>query len=127
MRNTLQKKLILEIINNSFKHPTAKEIYEECKKIVPNISLGTVYRNLNLLEDKFQVTRIKMTNNIDRYDKVYNKHAHFICIKCNEITDLEELEENYSNKFKKVNDYKVLNYEINFKGICNKCLEKEYK
>ncbi len=123
----MQKKLILDIINNSYEHYTAREIYDYCKRLSPNISLGTVYRNLNILEENFLITRIKMPNSIDRYDKVEKKHAHFICIKCNKITDLEEFDENYCNKFKKVNNYKVLNYEINFKGICNNCVEKEYQ
>ena len=88
MRQTKQNTLILDIVNNSYNHPTAYDIYLICKNKIPNISLGTVYRNLNNLVESGKILRIKMPNNIDRYDKIYNKHAHFICIKCNKIIDI---------------------------------------
>ena len=47
MRDTKQRRLVLEIINNSYNHPTAYQVHEECLKVLPNISLGTIYRNLN--------------------------------------------------------------------------------
>lgn len=123
MRNTKQKELILTIINQSYSHPTAIEIYKECRKEISNISLGTVYRNLNLLVDQLQIKRIKMPNNVDRYDRIENKHIHFICTACNKITDLEDLKE----KPTMINENKVFDYEMNFKGICKNCLEKEWK
>lgn len=117
MRSTKQKNLILDIINNSCSHPTALDIYNLCKRDIPNISLGTVYRNLNCLVDNGEIVRIKMPNNIDRYDKNFYKHAHFICIKCNNVIDINE-------NFSFINDFscgQVLDYEINFKGICKNC------
>lgn len=121
MRNTKQKELILSIINHSKKHPTAFEIYQECQKKITNISLGTVYRNLNILVNEALIKRIKMPNNIDRYDKINNKHIHFICSSCNTVLDLAYIDKEQTI----VNDNKVLDYEINYKGICKKCLEKE--
>ena len=69
MRNTKQRDLILQIINNSYNHPCAYDIYLDCKKEIPNISLGTVYRNLNTLLESNSIQKIKSTDNIDRYDK----------------------------------------------------------
>ena len=63
MRNTKQRELILNIINNSYNHPSAYDIYLECKKIIPNISLGTVYRNLNTLIETNSIQKIKTTDN----------------------------------------------------------------
>ena len=114
MRNTKQKELILEIIKYSYSHPTALEIYQ-------NISLGTIYRNLNILVNQQLIRRIKMPNNIDRYDKVNNDHIHFICLKCNKVLDLEKIE----NTPTMINENKVLDYEVNYKGICKNFLEKE--
>ena len=117
MRNTKQKTLILEIINNSYDHMTAEEIYKECKKNITNISLGTVYRNLNSLVDNNNIIRIKMKDNIDRFDKNI-KHSHIICNKCGKIDDVFI---NYFDKLPKVNNYDVMNYELIFNGICNEC------
>ena len=69
MRNTKQKKLILEIINNSCIHPTAYEVYEECVKEIPNISLTTVYRNLNALVRGGNIQRLEISGDMARYDK----------------------------------------------------------
>ncbi len=121
MRNTKQKSLILEIINNSYDHMTAEQIYKECKKILPNISLGTVYRNLNILVNNNLIIRIKMKDNIDRYDKSI-KHSHIICNNCGKIDDV------FVDCFKElpeVKDYEVMNYELIFNGICKKCRKKE--
>lgn len=121
MRNTKQKSLILEIINNSDSHPSAESIYNECKKIIPNISLGTVYRNLNQLVDLNVIQRIKMKNNIDRYDRL-DEHVHFICIKCNRIIDIYE---KANINFKQlIGNNKILNCKISFEGICEECQNK---
>lgn len=122
MRKSKQKDLILEIINNSYNHPTAYMIYQKCKEKIPNISLGTVYRNLNNLVNDLKIKRIKMPDNIDRYDRINNFHAHFMCFNCKEIYDLE-FKDNFFQE--NLNGNKVLDYEISFKGICKKCLDNK--
>ena len=122
MRKSKQNDLILEIINNSYNHPNAYVIYKKCREQIPNISLGTVYRNLNNLVNNMKIKRIKMPDNIDRYDRINDFHAHFICLKCMEISDLE-----FKDKFfhDNLNGNKVLDYEISFKGICKNCLDNK--
>lgn len=122
MRYSKQKDLILSIINKSYSHPNAYMIYESCKKEIPNISLGTVYRNLNNLVDELKIKRIKMPDNIDRYDRISDFHAHFMCLNCNNIYDLENLKNVFKNN---LNGNKVLDYEISFKGICKNCLDNK--
>ena len=120
MRNTRQRELILEIINNSYNHPSAYDIYLECQKEIPNISLGTVYRNLNTLLETNSIQKIKSTDNIDRYDKMIT-HSHFICTLCNKIIDINDKFD--YNEY--IGDNKVLNCKITYEGICKNCLEKE--
>ena len=60
MRNTTQRNLILDITNNSCEHLTAEEVYEIARKSISNISLGTVYRNLNILVELQKIRKIKM-------------------------------------------------------------------
>lgn len=118
MRNTKQRELIYSIVNSSNSHLDAYHIYDLCKKEIPNISLGTVYRNLsNLVDDKL-IIRIKVSD-MDRYDKNI-LHSHFICDKCNEIYDI--FDDDYSSK-KYINGNLVTGYEIKYKGICKKCME----
>ena len=117
MRNTKQKTLILEIINNSYDHMTAEQIYFEAKNSISNISLGTVYRNLNSLVDNNKIIRIKMKDNVDRFDRNI-KHSHVVCNKCGKIDDIFV---DYFDKLPNIKNYDVMNYELIFNGICNKC------
>ena len=80
MKNTKQKKGILDIINNSNNHLDAYQIYDEARKQIYNISLGTVYRNLGGLENDNLIISL-MVNGVKHYDKVI-PHYHFICKKC---------------------------------------------
>lgn len=120
MRNTKQKKIIFDIVNNSCIHPNAYQIYEIAKKSISDISLGTIYRNLNNLVDEFQIKRIKMPDNIDRYDKML-KHSHFVCINCMDIIDINE---QILKNIDSINGNKVIDCEVIIKGVCKKCLEK---
>jgi len=117
MRNTRQRTCILEFINNAYTHPTANDVYNEVRKEIPNISLGTVYRLLNKLGEEGSIRRIKMPDNIDRFDNNDNFHAHFLCQKCNRVFDLD----NFNDFVFNINNHIVMDYEINLKGICQDC------
>lgn len=118
MRNTKQKDLILKIINNSCIHPNANEVYELARVELPHISLGTVYRILNNLTEKGKIRTIQTNNNIHRYDNVNIKHDHFVCIRCGEVEDVNKI---FDKEIKIINNNKVLDCDITYKGICNKC------
>lgn len=118
MRKTRQKNLILKIINNSCSHPTANEIYEEARKEIENISLGTVYRVLNNLIEKGEIRMIHTIDNIHRYDNIKVKHDHFICVKCGRVEDVDKMR---NIDLATINDNKVLDCDITYKGICSKC------
>lgn len=121
MRNTKQNDLVYNIVVNTDKHFTAEEVYIECVKIQPNISLGTVYRNLNKLVNQCKIRRIKMPDNIDRYDKNI-VHAHAICKKCGLLTDIFE---NFIKKTPVIEDFYITDYDLVFNGICKKCQKEE--
>lgn len=118
MRNTRQKNLILKIVDNGHDHLDAYGIYELCKKEMPNISLGTVYRNLSNLSNENRIKKIKI-DGIDRYDKNI-PHCHFVCDRCNNIIDIFDY--NF-NDIELIDGNLVDDYEIKFKGICKKCME----
>ena len=121
MRNTRQRNLVLDIINNSYNHPTAYQVYEECIKEIPNISLGTVYRNLNTLVSLSQIQKLDISNGITRYDKVLS-HDHFICINCSNVYDLKRSKISY-DEF--IDGNKIYTCKISYEGICSDCLNKK--
>lgn len=118
MRNTKQRKVVLDIINNSYSHPTAYMVYQECIKVLPSISLGTVYRNLNALVSLGEIQRLDVPNQMVRYDKIVS-HDHFVCLKCGDIIDLDRSNITYDDM---IDGNQVLECKISYEGICCDCL-----
>lgn len=88
MRYSKQRELILNILRNRCDHPTADSIYTEARAIDSTISLGTVYRDLKVLEQTKQIHSIKTTDDKLHYDGDIRKHSHFVCTKCGNIFDI---------------------------------------
>ena len=118
MRNTRQRNLVLEIINNSCNHLTAYQVHQDCLKIIPNISLGTVYRNLYFLVKLGKIQKLEIPNQMTRYDKALG-HAHFICLCCGKVYDLKKIKISYD---KIIDGNKVCACKINYEGVCYDCL-----
>src|SRR5512143_1581204 len=88
-RNTRQRGVILDILKKSHEHPTAEIIYREARRVLPNISLGTVYRNLNFLRDQGTVLEIRpREGGSSRFDAADSPHAHFHCVHCSALLDI---------------------------------------
>lgn len=121
MRHTKQNDLILEIVNRACNHPTAYDVYNECRKEIPNISLGTVYRNLNKLVELGLIQRLDVGGDMIKYDKNIN-HDHFVCVKCCKVIDLDRSNISYDEQ---ICGNKVINCIIRYDGICRDCLELE--
>lgn len=88
IRNSRQRTLVFDALKASHEHPSAEEIYLAVKEQMPDISLGTVYRNLNLLEQMQMVNRIHTGVSGDRFDAVVSEHPHIICTKCGRVADI---------------------------------------
>ena len=118
MRFSKQREVIQNIVQRTNSHPTADWIFHKAKKEIPNISLGTVYRNLNQL-NKDGVINIFYDKNIARYDWNTIAHDHLKCKKCDKIIDIKmhtkELQKEVWNQYK----FKSDNIEITINGICN--------
>ena len=89
-RNTQQRTVILGILSVHKDHPTAEELYNEVRGQLPRVSLGTVYRNLDLLARKGDVRRIDNGIGPSRFDPVTDNHPHFRCPGCNRVFDMPE-------------------------------------
>jgi Fe2+ or Zn2+ uptake regulation protein len=126
MKYSRQRELILETLRSSSKHPTAEELYGDLKKVMPNLSLGTIYRNLNLLADLKQISRLEGAgSNSIRYDARNDEHCHLICTVCNKIQDVDL--EYFSPVDTTLQDklgFKVKEHGIVLKGICSDCVQE---
>ena len=117
MRSSKQRDLVLSIINSQDDHLSVEEIYNIARRIMPKISLGTVYRDINQLVLSKKINKIDTKDGVARYDNVLIKHHYFICEKCGKIDDIYQDFELSINML----NHKVLDYDIYFKGICSDC------
>lgn len=83
-----QRESIRAYLAHTKEHPTADTVYMHIREIYPNISLGTVYRNLNLLVEQGEIIKISQCSDSDRFDGNTNPHYHFLCLKCGCVQDL---------------------------------------
>jgi Fur family peroxide stress response transcriptional regulator len=124
-RYSKQRERILEILKSTDRHPTADWIYEILKKEFPNLSLGTVYRNLNILFDMGSIDRIDFGSTFDRFEAKIEKHYHLICECCGSITDIKipkelKVEEIIKNKV----NFKIKTHKVQIYGLCENCMKK---
>lgn len=89
LKYSRQREAIKSFLANNYEHPTAETVYLHVKSEFPNISLGTVYRNLNLLTDMGLALKITMPDGSDRFDGHVHPHNHFTCKCCGSVTDIE--------------------------------------
>ena len=87
MRNTTQRKEILEFLRSKRHHCSAVQVYDAVREKIPNISLGTVYRNLGQLLEAGDIISVEAVDKCIYYDGFIENHAHFVCKECKEIFD----------------------------------------
>lgn len=119
LRYSRQRELIYQTLKSSKEHPTAEMIYQILKPANPSLSLGTVYRNLNLLADEGVVLRMPFT--VDRYDADTSEHPHFLCKSCGNLYDLEMAVGAGLDELVNSLGYQVERHDLTFRGICKKC------
>ena len=122
-KNSIKREAIRDILINSKEHPTAEMIYEKLKPDYPDLSLGTVYRNLAMFCKDGDAEVIGNINGKDRFDGRCDEHAHFVCRKCGRVIDIEVAENVKIGSEVLENEYglKPEKYSIIINGICNMC------
>lgn len=119
-----QKKLITEILAASRAHPTASQIFEEARLRMPNIALGTVYRNLGVLVDEGTIVRLSVTGQPDRFDLPDDAHWHVICDKCGRVKDIP-VDRDILDRIERDSDEQITSYLLTAHCTCKKCREAE--
>ena len=124
-RNSRQRTLVYQVVKDSHSHPNAEEVYLLVRRQLPDISLGTVYRNLNLLADIGEAIKITTPDGGDRFDARTNPHYHFYCKCCKRMIDMDfdhmdKINQLASESF----DGQIESHTMLFYGICGDCLRK---
>ncbi len=124
-RMTKQRQAIINMLAKSREHPTAEMIYAAVRQELPDISLGTVYRNLQFLVAEGQVHEIAQGRVGSRFDGNLLPHSHFFCQSCGAVYDIPAYEAEISPECLHNMPGQLLNQRTDFFGICQDCLAAE--
>ncbi len=122
---TRQRQVILEELRNVTSHPSADEIYEMARKRMPRISLGTVYRNLEILAECGEIQKLELGCSTKRFDGVAEEHYHIRCLHCDQVFDVPPHSRiRITHKLRGCADFKIIGHRFEFIGICPACCEQ---
>jgi len=122
LKRSKQREAIMAFLKTRKDHPTADTVYQEIRNSIPNISLGTVYRNLSLLSERGEILRLACDGKVDRFDADIHPHYHFICRSCGCVQDIklpysQQIDQQASENF----DGIITKHSLLFEGLCKDC------
>jgi Fur family peroxide stress response transcriptional regulator len=122
-----KREAILEAVRSTDTHPTAEWVYQKLKAGYPDLSLGTVYRNLSAFKEQGVIMSVGVVGGREHYDGNTSPHTHFICSRCGAVLDVPGNFVSKTQVEKTASDcgFKVTSSEVMLRGICGECLKKE--
>ena len=124
VRNTKQRKYMLDLLQSTKSHPNAFWLYERMRPSFPNLSLSTVYRNLSILETQGLLQRVACGGTFERYDADVSVHSHFYCRQCGCVHDVDTDDaEQRALDSVQCADHKLEGCHITYYGLCQNCLK----
>lgn len=124
LKYSRQRECIKTFLTGRKDHPSADTVYMHVRQQYPNISLGTVYRNLTLLSDIGEISRLNVGDGVDRFDADTSPHQHIVCTCCGCVQDLRLPDaDKIMNMASEYYDGVISNQTIHFRGICHECLK----
>ncbi len=123
LSNTMQRRVIVEELKKLKSHPTADELYHVVRKRLPQISLGTVYRNLELLSEAGQVIKLELTGKQKRFDGNVEEHYHMRCSGCGKVMDIDDIEMDQIHKrlYDLTDRNGLEGFRLELIGLCPEC------
>jgi Fur family peroxide stress response transcriptional regulator len=120
-----KREAILNVIRGTTSHPTAEWVYQQLKPKIPDLSLGTVYRNIAQFKNDGVIISVGVVNGQERYDGNPKPHTHFVCSSCRAVLDIpgEYLGKNAGEEIAEKYHLQVDFGEVIFHGICSECLQ----
>jgi Fur family ferric uptake transcriptional regulator len=126
LRMTNQREIILRELRKSKRHLSADELYDIVKKVMPRISLATVYRNLEILSEAGLIGKLEISGRQKRFDFDVSDHDHIYCVVCHKVDNLEIERKNVdSEQLGAAVGYTITGYRVEIIGICPECQKKE--
>lgn len=120
-----KREAIYQTLASTKAHPTAEWVYEQLKPKIPDLSLGTVYRNISVFREMGLAKSVGVVNGQERFDTDMSKHSHFVCSKCFKIMDVPKgknfVDSNIYEYVERECKVKIENHSIMFYGICRDC------
>ncbi|MBE6805538.1 MAG: transcriptional repressor [Ruminococcaceae bacterium] len=116
-----RREVIMEVLSSTTTHPTVNWIYERARQKIPNISLGTVYRNLTDLAKEGIISEVPVGDGYQHFDANTSNHIHFYCLSCGKIVDCEPQDDSLKDYVEKTLDCKVSAEKRLFQGECHAC------
>ena len=119
-----KREAILNCLRSTNTHPTAEWVYAQLKAEYPDISLGTVYRNLALFKEQGLVISVGTVNGVERFDADTEPHVHFICRECHKVDDLPGMiiPESLTSDVDRHTGGRTEACSLSFTGTCRECL-----
>ena len=123
LRLTPQRRAILEVLRGTDRHPEASWIYQEVRKRLPSISLGTVYRNLVRLAEAGLIRELVLGTQPSHWDGRPSPHYHVMCLRCHRIVDVElpGLATELEARAARVSNFAIQGHTLHFVGLCPLC------
>ncbi len=122
-RYSKKRQAILDCLKKTDTHPTAEWIYEQLREQYPDLSLATVYRNLNQLKEAGMVRSMGVVNDHERFDGKTGPHSHVVCAGCGAIIDLDDIriDEDMIAQAETATGYSISEVSLHFIGMCRDC------
>lgn len=126
-RHSKKREAILSAIRSTECHPSAEWVYQTLKPTHPDLSLGTVYRNLIFFQERGEIQSVGVVKGQERFDGVTAPHSHFVCNGCGAVTDLHKikLDRNITRDVSEQYGLAVERHELTFYGLCQNCMQKD--
>lgn len=123
IRYSKKREAILEAIRSTQIHPTADWVYQRLKPTHPDLSLGTVYRNISFFKEQGTVCCVGVVNGQERFDATVTPHTHFICDTCSAVIDLHEIPVDTALDTRVGAQYGITvdRHDLVFHGVCKDC------
>jgi len=119
---TPQRLAIYQVLAGDDSHPGAEDIYRRIKPDLPSLSLGTVYRTLELFEEHGLVSRVHAFSDQARFDANLDTHHHLVCVRCRRVIDFQDARlEALPVEATALDGFRVLSQRIHLMGLCRHC------
>ena len=126
-KNFRKRTAILSFLRQTKDHPSAEMVFNHLKQEIPDLSLGTVYRNLSMFKAQGEIISLGTVNGVERFDGNIEPHVHFICNGCDGVTDLPQIQvpEELNQQVIKATGGTVDMCNLTFTGYCSQCIKNQ--